>query len=293
MNYTVLAASKATGINSSRLRTWERRYGIPRPNRSNTGRRLYNDDDLILIRRMMGLVNAGLPASEAAKAALSSIEIAIDEISEQKKDDPYAKIIATAAINYDETTVVNKIRAYRQKFGWARTFDEFLMPGLRMVGSRWSSGALKLGSEPFISAIIRREILLGVAEVHNPNPKANSVIIACPQEEQHDLGSTALWLLLKEAGLRVIYLGADVPTTDLIESTKQLMPSAVVLIATAPNSLPTLGLATRGLLAEKIKAKIFVGGSALAYENEDESFPGVRLPSSIESAADVLIKNLG
>ena len=69
-----------------------------------------------------------------------------------------------------------------------------------MVGSRWSLGELKLGSEHFISAIIRREILLGVAEVHSPNPEANSVIIACPQEEQHDLGSTALWLLLKEAG---------------------------------------------------------------------------------------------
>ena len=90
MNYTVLAASKATGINSSRLRTWERRYGIPRPNRSNTGRRLYDEDDLLLIRRMMALVNAGLPASEAAKSALSSIEVEIDEIPEQKEDDSYA-----------------------------------------------------------------------------------------------------------------------------------------------------------------------------------------------------------
>ena len=230
MNYTVLAASKATGINSSRLRTWERRYGVPRPNRSTSGRRLYDEDDLILIRRMMALVNAGLPASEAAKAALSSIEVEINEVSEQKIDNSYAKLIVTAAIDYDEVTAVNEIRSYRQKFGWSRTLNDVLLPGLGLVGRRWSSGELRLSSEHFISAIIRREILLGVAEISNPDPNTALVILACPQEEHHDLGATALWLLLREAGFRVVFLGADVPTTDLIESTEQLMPSAIVLI---------------------------------------------------------------
>ena len=90
----------------------------------------------------------------------------------------------------------------------------------------------------------------------------------------------------------MVFLGADVPTTDLIESTEQLMPSAIVLIATTPNSLPTLGLATRALIAEKVEAKIFIGGPALSYGKETENFPGIRLPSTIDSAADVLIKNL-
>ena len=31
MKYTVQAASKATGVSSARLRTWERRYGVPPP----------------------------------------------------------------------------------------------------------------------------------------------------------------------------------------------------------------------------------------------------------------------
>jgi MerR family transcriptional regulator, light-induced transcriptional regulator len=59
VNYTVKAAARATGMSESRLRTWERRYGIPSPGRSATGRRRYNDDDLALIRRMAALVHVG------------------------------------------------------------------------------------------------------------------------------------------------------------------------------------------------------------------------------------------
>ncbi|MBM3140053.1 MAG: MerR family transcriptional regulator, partial [Chloroflexi bacterium] len=69
MRYTVKAAARATGVSESRLRTWERRYGIPKPARSETGRRLYDDGDLRVIRRMAALVGAGLPAAQAAEAA--------------------------------------------------------------------------------------------------------------------------------------------------------------------------------------------------------------------------------
>ncbi|MCA9849313.1 MAG: MerR family transcriptional regulator, partial [Dehalococcoidia bacterium] len=34
MRYTVRAAARATGVTEGRLRTWERRYGIPKPGRS-------------------------------------------------------------------------------------------------------------------------------------------------------------------------------------------------------------------------------------------------------------------
>ncbi|MDA0366505.1 MAG: MerR family transcriptional regulator, partial [Chloroflexi bacterium] len=69
MQYTVKAAARATGVGESTLRTWERRYGVPSPGRSATGRRLYEEEDLRVIRRMAALVAAGLPAAQAADAA--------------------------------------------------------------------------------------------------------------------------------------------------------------------------------------------------------------------------------
>ena len=41
----------------------------PRPGRSSTGRRQYDESDLTVIRRMAALVAVGVPASEAAEVA--------------------------------------------------------------------------------------------------------------------------------------------------------------------------------------------------------------------------------
>ncbi|MEI8360046.1 MAG: MerR family transcriptional regulator, partial [Deltaproteobacteria bacterium] len=68
MQYTVRAAALATGFSGDRIRTWERRYGVPSPARSSTGRRLYEESDLAIIRRMAALVDSGLSAVSAAKA---------------------------------------------------------------------------------------------------------------------------------------------------------------------------------------------------------------------------------
>ncbi len=48
--YRVAAVEARTGIPASTLRSWERRYGFPRPLRTATGQRLYSDHDVALIR---------------------------------------------------------------------------------------------------------------------------------------------------------------------------------------------------------------------------------------------------
>src|SRR5947209_5023206 len=72
MQYTVKAAARATGVAENTLRTWERRYGVPRPERAASGRRLYDEIDVALVRRMAAFIEAGLPAAEAAQAAVAS-----------------------------------------------------------------------------------------------------------------------------------------------------------------------------------------------------------------------------
>src|SRR5690606_35328630 len=95
MNYTVKAAARATGVSESRLRTWERRYGIPRPERGPSGRRLYDEDDLAIIRRMAALVDSVVSALDASQAARSSSQP--PPPVEQEEEDPLVDTLATAA----------------------------------------------------------------------------------------------------------------------------------------------------------------------------------------------------
>src|SRR5689334_8702602 len=103
MRYTVKAAARATGVAESTLRTWERRYGVPRPERTPSGRRRYGEDDLTVIRRMAALVEAGLPASEAAIAAPHGEAPPVHEPPAQERD--RVERFVNAATAYDEVAL--------------------------------------------------------------------------------------------------------------------------------------------------------------------------------------------
>ena len=45
-----------TGVNPVTLRAWERRYGLIQPQRTNKGQRLYTEQDVAKIRRVLELL---------------------------------------------------------------------------------------------------------------------------------------------------------------------------------------------------------------------------------------------
>ncbi|EMJ5853212.1 TPA: MerR family transcriptional regulator, partial [Klebsiella aerogenes] len=48
MSYSIGEFSRLCGINATTLRAWQRRYGLLKPERTDGGHRLYNDDDVQL-----------------------------------------------------------------------------------------------------------------------------------------------------------------------------------------------------------------------------------------------------
>ena len=64
--YNMLAVEKATGLSPRTLRSWERRYDVPAPQRAPGGHRLYSERDLALIRWLMEQV-AGRPPDHGGR----------------------------------------------------------------------------------------------------------------------------------------------------------------------------------------------------------------------------------
>src|SRR5512146_2181039 len=56
---------KETGIAADTLRAWERRYGLPMPQRTEGGHRLYSQRDIEIIRWLMKQQESGLSISRA------------------------------------------------------------------------------------------------------------------------------------------------------------------------------------------------------------------------------------
>lgn len=288
MNYSVKAAAVATGVAESRLRTWERRYGIPSPGRAANGRREYSEDDLRVIRRMAALVSAGVPAAEAANVARSDAS----EPPERKApaaEDPLVNEIVRGATAYDEGVIVAAVRSARAAEGWAAALENVIFPALRSVGQSWGDDVVVSANEHFATEIIKRELCTSISELCDEDvPRSPTVLLACPEDERHDVGLLGLSLLLLERGAHVIYLGADVPITDLARAVSDMRPDAVCISATLPISLASLRRTMRTLVSLPGSVHLFAGGPALATDGHD--IPAVLLPASLAAAADALIK---
>ncbi|WP_018878906.1 MerR family transcriptional regulator [Thioalkalivibrio sp. ALE9] len=62
--YPIRHVCAETGINDVTLRAWERRYGLIRPMRTPKGHRLYSPGDIARIKRIMELLDQGIPVSQ-------------------------------------------------------------------------------------------------------------------------------------------------------------------------------------------------------------------------------------
>ena len=68
--YTVSQAEGLTGIPSTTLRAWERRYGIIAPRRTEGGYRLYDAAQIATLREMAGRVEGGMRPAQAAASLI-------------------------------------------------------------------------------------------------------------------------------------------------------------------------------------------------------------------------------
>jgi methanogenic corrinoid protein MtbC1 len=196
--------------------------------------------------------------------------------------------LVQATVGYDEGTIVRTIREVVVSVSWGEALDEVLFPTLRRMGDCWEAGTVVPANEHFLSELIRRELSAGLSAVPDGDGDAPSVLPACAEGDRHDLGLLAVSLLLRLRGLRVIYLGADVPASDKIEAAERTSSDAICLSATTASALANLERSARAIVSSHLSVRLFVGGPAFGAANDVESIPGVHLPLSVGGAADVI-----
>jgi MerR family transcriptional regulator, light-induced transcriptional regulator len=294
MRYSVGAAARATGITEGRLRTWERRYGIPAPARSNSGRRIYEDADLETIRRMAALVGSGVPAALAAEAVRSGASPAEDRVTEASApgSHPAAEALVGHARRFDDASARAVVRDVAATLGWSEACDRVFFPALLRVGDAWETGDVSTAHEHFLSEVLQSEMFAVAVATAPPSPEVPLVLLACAEGELHSLGLTALWLGLLGAGLRTCYLGANVPTEALILATRETGASAVCIAGTVSTSRPTLGQAARALSRLRPAPRVFVGGPVIDRESSLGRLGGAPLPPSVSEATAAVVTAL-
>lgn len=293
MAYSIKAAAMATGVTESCLRTWERRYGVPTPRRSESGRRRFEEEDLNLVRRMATLIDAGMGTADAAEAVLLESEGEQERLSAaSERAHPLVDLLVQKALAFDDSWLLRIVRDSVYSSGWASTMEAIVFPALSRLNRDWAAARATGAHLRFAHEVVRGEVVAELSKLGAAGEGAPTVLLAWAEQDEHDIAAVSLHLLLRKRGLRVVNVGAARPCADVIEAARQLEPAAICLVGTRRSSPGALNRNARALVASKLDTQLFVGGSILTRRDAPE-IPGIHLPQSLVAATERLVSSVG
>ncbi len=240
---------KETGLGADTLRAWERRYGLPAPNRSAGGHRLYSQRDIETIKWLVNRQAEGLSISRAVDLWNEQIASGTDPLAGSAQTAltaastmpvPYQAPDTTldslrarwieACMEFSESAAEQILNQAFSMFPVEMVCLDVLQRGMSEIGERWYRNRASVQQEHFASGLAMRRLdaLLNAAAAPTRN---QTVLIGCPAEEWHTFTPLLLALLLRRRGLNVIYLGANVPSEQFSNTVKNLDGGLVVLVA--------------------------------------------------------------
>ncbi|MFL5861872.1 MAG: MerR family transcriptional regulator [Solirubrobacteraceae bacterium] len=143
------------GVTPEVLRAWERRYGILSPARTDGGFRLYDEDDERRVRRMLGHLNQGLSAAEAARLARADPPAGLDPAAgtDDRSRTPTAAALAgqlRQALNgFDDVGAHSVLDRLLGSYPLESVLRDAVVPYLHDLGERWTRAEASVAQEHF------------------------------------------------------------------------------------------------------------------------------------------------
>lgn len=232
--------SDRTGIPVDTLRTWERRYGFPQPERRASGHRRYSPKTVQQLRWVQTGLQFGHRISELARLErgelhgriLASAQVAASQA-------PTIEPLLEAILRYGTDAFDGELERQWQLLGALGFLHHVAVPLMRDVGERWSRGELSVGQEHFASEVLH-EFLAGKWRVLNRELTGAPCILTTLPGERHTLGLHMAAVLAVLERTPVLYLGAETPIGELVDTLGQTDAWGVVVGTSASANHETL-----------------------------------------------------
>ncbi|KTC04219.1 MULTISPECIES: MerR family transcriptional regulator [Pseudomonas syringae group] len=252
--------ARQTGVNAVTLRAWERRYGLIVPHRTAKGHRLYSDEHVQRVMKILTWLNRGvsvsqvkgliddnrqdaLPPTNDWDALRQTLLVAIGELAERRVDDVFNQAMSL----YPPRTLC----------------EQLLLPLLAELEQRWQG---KFGAQlerTFFYSWLRSKF--GARIYHNNRQLNGSPLLLVNQSdlplEPH------LWLaawLVSSADCPVEVFDWPLPVGELALAAEYLKPRGILLY-----SSKSLNLTHLPRLLANITCPVVLGGPTVQIHNAE------------------------
>jgi DNA-binding transcriptional MerR regulator len=243
------AAAELLGVSPNTLRSWERRFGYPRPRRTQGGHRQYDLTELEALRR--------------ALLETHNISSAI-ELARQRGEGPSSPSrLVDAFDHFDESGADRVMEESLAVRSVERTVEEVLLPGLELADGRESREA-----ERELALRWATGWLYASRRVAPPASRPQGVLLfdSSPRLDLESLNVQALELGLRRAGFRTLLLAFDLPPERVVRAVRAVDPTAFIFCG---------GEATLDVVGRLVYTVRQVGSAAPVFEyREAMAVPG-------------------
>ncbi|MEM7511288.1 MAG: MerR family transcriptional regulator [Bacteroidota bacterium] len=215
--YSIKDLEHLSSIKAHTLRVWEQRYNIIIPKRTTTNIRYYDDSDLRLILNIAFLKSNGHKISKIAGMTPEEIANMVMKISDSNLEYPnQINAMVIAMVNLNEERFEKIISTNTLQFGFENTMLNIVYPFLNRIGILWQTGSINPAHEHFITGLIRQKLIVAIdGQLTSQNPHAKKYVLFLPEGELHEISLLFAAYIIKSRHNKVIYLGQNLPVSDL------------------------------------------------------------------------------
>jgi DNA-binding transcriptional MerR regulator len=242
--FNIQVASQLSGVASATIRAWEKRYNAVVPQRAENKHRLYSETDIEKLAVLYSLTELGQSIGKVAHLGLNDLKEVYTRLMHRPYEEknvvtPNHEKIDTekmlgsfflALSAYKLDIISHELEKARASLNPRELCLNILIPLFQEIGNKISRNELSIAQEHTLSALVRFYLGQMIGQHYQKTLLREELIfITTPEGELHEIGILGAALLCVHYGVKIIYLGANLPAESLSEAANALNPTAILM----------------------------------------------------------------
>ena len=248
--YVMKVAARLSGLSPYVIRSWEKRYGVVSPERTDTNRRLYTEEHVEHLRLLRRLTEHGHAIGSIAELPVDELRRMVEEEERLRREQSPGSTRRDAAADFrdrlldharalDPRALEQTLLHASSQFTRRALLEQVIVPFVEDVGRGWLEGRLRIAHEHVATTVVRNH-LLNALTTSQAATTAPTALVATPQGQIHELGALMIANVAAMSGWDIIYLGADLPAEEIASSARDLGAAMVLLSIVFPPNDPRI-----------------------------------------------------
>jgi len=292
--------SNACCVKPHTIRTWEKRYQVFTPERSEGGQRIYSEFDLDKAKLIVALIKQGHTISSLAKHSLQNLRslLVVNKSEDSESDKKFIsfeiKKLLKHLKNFDIDLVASIMQHLRLSIGVKEFIFKIVLPVMHEIEKLSFKGMYSVTQEHIISTIVRDQ--LHQINLANEGSNSDRFALVTPEGNLHELPILIAEIICHANRIPTNYFGASHPAECLSEAVNAIKCKTIVMGAISSaqwnyekNIVKYLEKVDDTL---KINVEIILGGGLKVDLPNFKNIENVKFVSSFEDLDQMLIESV-